>query len=314
MALTPEVIKANESLAALSDDQVAAIATLSVNDENTVINTKVGEIHGRYEQDVKEIAGVDKNQGEKAYDYMKRVLGDFKSKVGGSAELQTKITGYETEITNLKKQISEGKGDEVIRQQLRDAQAELSTLKTQYDTDKQTWTKEKEGFSTQITQIQVDTQFEKATSGLKFKAGYPENVQKTLLKSTKDSILGQYKPDWVEVDGQKVMVFRDAKGEILRNRNNALNPYTAQELINEQLKEVLDAGQKKPGTGTGDPGKGDVDKIDIVDIAGAKTQVQADEIIVKYLMQIGETRGSSSFAEKQKKIREENGVSKLPIR
>ena len=314
MALTPEVLKANESLATLSDDQVAAIATLSVNDENTVINTKIGELHGRYDEDIKTVSGIEKQQGEKSYDYVKRVLGDFKTKVGGAAEFQTKITGYETEISGLKKQIAEGKGDEVIRQQLKDAQGKMDQLQTQYDTDKQAWTKEKEGFSTQITQIQVDTQFEKAIRGLKFKAGYPETVQKTLLKSTKDSILSQYKADWVEADGQKTMVFRDSKGDIVRNKSNGLNPYTAQELINESLREVLDAGQKKPGTGTGDPGKGDVDTISTIDIAGAKTQVEADEIIVKYLMQTGETRGSASFAEKQTKLRDENGVSKLPIR
>ena len=314
MALTPEVIKANAELATLSDAQLTAIATLSVNDENQVINNKIGELHGRYDQDVKEVSGVDKNQGEKSYDYMKRVLGDFKSKIGGATELQTKITGYETEIANLKKQISEGKGDEVIRQQLKDAQTELATLKTQYDTDKTAWgTKEKE-FSQQISGIQIDTQFEKATAGLKFKAGYPESVQKTLLSSAKSAILGTYKPDWVETDGQKIMVFRDAKGEIARNKANSLNPYTAQELINEQLKEVLEPGKKTTGTGTEDPGKNPQDVIEVVDIAGAKTQVQADEIIVKYLMQQGETRGSASFAEKQKKLREDNGVNKLPIR
>ena len=314
MALTPDVIKANESLATLNDAQVAAIATLSVNDENTVINNKIGELHGKYDQDVKEVSGVEKNQGEKSYDYVKRVLGDFKSKVGSSSELTTKITGYETEISNLKKQISEGKGDEVIRQQLTDAQSQLSALKSQYDTDKQTWgTKEKE-FSQQITGIQVDTQFEKAVAGLKFKAGYPESVQKTLLSSAKSAILGAYKPDWVEADGQKIMVFRDAKGEIARNKANSLNPFSAQELIGEQLKDVIDLGQKKSGTGTENPGKNSVDAIELVDIAGAKSQVQADEIIVKYLMQLGETRGSASFAEKQKKLREDNGVNKLPLR
>lgn len=314
MALTPELIKANESLATLSDAQLAAIATLSVNDEQSVLNTKIGELHGRYDQDVKEVTGIEKNQGEKTYDYVKRVLGDFKSKVGGSTELQTKVTQYETEIQTLKTQIAEGKGNEAMKQQLKDAQTELATLKTQYDTDKQDWGNKEKEFSQQITSIQVDSQFEKAVSGLKFKAGYPESVQKTLIKSTKDAILSQYKPDWVEADGKKIMVFRDAKGEILRNKPNGLNPYTAQELISDQLKEVLDAGQKKAGAGTEDPGKGGADTIEIVDIAGAKTQVQADEVIVKYLMQNGETRGSASFAEKQRKLREDNGVNKLPLR
>jgi hypothetical protein len=57
MALTPEVIKANAELATLSDAQLTAIATLSVNDENQVINNKIGELHGRYDQDVKEVSG-----------------------------------------------------------------------------------------------------------------------------------------------------------------------------------------------------------------------------------------------------------------
>ena len=135
-----------------------------------------------------------------------------------------------------------------------------------------------------------------------------------MISSAKSAILGTYKPDWVEADGQKIMVFRDAKGEIARNKANSLNPYTAQELINEQLKEVLDPGKKTTGTGTGDPGKNPQGVIEVVDIAGAKTQVQADEIIVKYLMQQGETRGSASFAEKQRKLREDNGVNKLPLR
>lgn len=314
MALTPEVIRANADLATLSEAQLTAIATLSVNDENQVINTKIGELHGRYDEDVKTVTGMEKNQGEKSYDYVKRVLGDFKAKIGGATELQNKIAGYETEIANMKQQISEGKGDEVIRQQLKDAQTELATLKTQYDTDRQVWGNKEKEFSQQITGIQVDAQFEKAVAGLKFKAGYPESVLKTLLSSTKDAILKTYKPDWVETGGSRVMVFRDEKGEIIRNKANSLNPYTAQELISEQLKEVLDPGKKSTGTGTEDPGKGGTDTIEIVDIAGAKTQVQADEIIVKYLMQNGETRGSASFAEKQKKLREENGVAKLPIR
>ena len=314
MALNQEIIKANEALATLTDAQVTAIATLSANDEQAVLNTKIGELHGRYDKDVKEVAGIEKNQGEKSYDYVKRVLGEFKAKVGGSSELQTKVAQYESEITSLKAQIADGKGNEAMKQQLTDTQGKLTALQSQYETDKQTWGNKEKEFSNQITTIQVDAQFDKALAGLKFKAGYPENVQKTLLSSTKSSILGQYKPDWVEADGQKTMVFRDQKGEILRNKNNALNPYTAQELISEQLKEVLDFGQKKAGAGTTEPAKGGAESIEIIDIAGAKTQVQADELIVKHLMQLGEVRGSASFAEKQQKIRTENGVDKLPFR
>lgn len=310
MALTAEVIKANADLANLTDAQLAAITTLSANEENHVINTKIGELHGRYDEDVKSVTGIEKSSGEKTYDYVKRVLADLKTKSVGATELQS----YENEIATLKSQIANGKGDEAIRQQLRDAQAELATLKTQYEVDKQTWGSKEKDYTNKIAGIEIDSNFEKAVAGLKFRAGYPESVQRTLLSSAKSAILGAYKPDWVEADGQRIMVFRDKNGEILRNKSNSLNPYTADELISEQLKEVIDNGRIITGAGTQGQGNGQSGSAEVFNIAGAKTQVEADEIIVKYLMQIGETRGSGSFAEKQKKLRQENGVDKLPIR
>lgn len=313
MALTAEVIKANEALATLTEPQIAAISTLSANDEQTVINTKIGELHGQYDKDVKEVTGIDKAEGEKTYNYVKRVLGDFKAKVGSSTELQTKITGYETKIATMEKAIAEGKGNETMVQKLKDTESQLTALQAQYQTDKQTWDGKEKEFATKITGIQIDTEFDKVKAGLKFKPGYPESIQKTLLKSATDNVLSQFKPDWVEANGERTMVFRDSKGEIARNKNNALNPYTAAELLKEGLKEVLDLGVKKTGTGT-TPDKTVIDTVDLVDISAAKTQVQADAVIAKYLFQNGETRGTQSFAEKQKKIREENGVNKLPIR
>jgi len=310
MALTAEVIKANADLANLTDAQLAAITTLSANEENQVINTKIGELHGRYDEDVKSVTGIEKSSGEKTYDYVKRVLADLKTKSAGAPDLQS----YENEIATLKSQIANGKGDEAIRQQLKDAQAELSTLKAQYDVDKQNWGSKEKEFTNKITGIEIDSNFEKAVAGLKFRAGYPESVQRTLLSSAKSAILGAYKPDWVEADGQRIMVFRDKNGEILRNKSNSLNPYTADELISEHLKEVIDNGRIITGAGTQGQGNGQSGSAEVFNIAGAKTQVEADEIIVKYLMQIGETRGSGSFAEKQKKLRQENGVDKLPIR
>lgn len=313
MALTPDVLKANTVLSSLTEEQLAAISTLSVNDEATVINAKIGEHHGLIEKDVKEIAGVDKKQGEKSYEYLKRVLTTFKDSATGSKELQNKISDQEAKIADLESKIASGKGNEAILQKLKDAESKLGALQNQYESEKTNWEKEKSSFSQKITSIQVDTEFSKAVANLKFKAGYPESVQQTLLKAAKDGILSKYKPDWVETDGQKVMVFRDEKGEILRNKSNGLNPFTANELLNDQLKDVLDSGQKKTGAGTSETDS-KTQSITVADISAAKTQVEADALIVKHLLQLGETRGSASFAEKQKKIREENSVAKLPLR
>ena len=315
MALTPEVIKANEALSSLSDDQVEAISTLSANDETSTINTKIGEHHGLIEKDIREISGEDKKQGEKSYDYLKRVLGDYKEKSKGSESLSAKITEKENKIAELEQKIVDGKGNEAIAQKLKDAQDQLQVLSAQYETDKNAWEKEKGDFTERITGIQVKAAFGKATAGLKFKAGYPDAIKQTLLNSAESSLLSTYTPDWVDAgDGNRTMVFRDKNGEIARNKANGLNPYTAEELITEQLKEVLDFGQNRKGAGTKKPNGAGTDTIDTVDFANAKTQVEADELIVRYLLQQGETRGSSSFADRQKQIRNDNGVSKLPVR
>ena len=314
MALTPEVIKANEVLTGLSEDQITAIATMSANDETTVINTKVGEIHGRYEEDIKAVAGVEKNQGEKSYDYMKRVIGDYKTKVEGSSGLQTQIDSYKSEIQTLKGQIAANSGDETLKTQLKDTQSKLELLQTQYNTDKEQWGTSKKEFESQITKIQVDTEFSKALSGIKFKTGYSDTIQKTLISSAKDGILGKYQPDWVEANGEKVMVFRDSKGEIVRNKANSLEPYTAEELVKESLKDALDLGTTKTGTGTSDKRGQNVIEVELADISSAKTQVEADDLIVKHLMQLGVTRGTAEFAEKQTKIRNDLQVGKLPLK
>lgn len=313
MALTPDVIKANQTLATLTDEQLTTIATLSANDEATVINAKIGEHHGLIEKDVEEASGVKKNNGEKSYDYVKRVITDFKTKTTTPADLQNKISTQEAKIADLEKKIAEGKGNEAVAQKLKDAEDKLSALQNQYETDKTNWSTEKTNFDAKLSGFKVASAFKEAISAIKFKAGYPDSVQKTLIKSAQDSILGQYKADFVEAGDDTILVFRDQKGEILRNKSNGLNPYTAAELVAEQLKDVLDAGQKKTGTGSEPPSSGK-EVISNVDIAVAKTQIEADELIVKHLLQKGLVRGSAAFAEEQKKIREENKIAALPIR
>lgn len=74
MALTVEVLKANSVLAGLSDEQLAAITTLSANDENSVIAQKTGKIYGDLDADILSVTGIAKNGTEKTYDYAKGYL------------------------------------------------------------------------------------------------------------------------------------------------------------------------------------------------------------------------------------------------
>lgn len=312
MALLSAVIKANAALASLTDEQVAAIEELSRNDENTVIGTRIGELHGQYDQDVLGVTGIAKNQGEKSYDYVKRVLGEYKAKLAGVASQDATIANLQKEIEGYKATIARnGNSDPVVQQQLKDAQKQLADTQALLDSTKKDWEGKYNTLNTQYQNSLIDAEFGRALQGMKFKSIYPESVQRTLIDSAKRTVLTANKADWVDSNGQRVLVFRGTDGNILTNPENKLNPYTPGELLMKELKDVLDTGRKQDGLGTEPPGGGAGGSG--VDLSGATTQVLADEAIGKYLMSQGYTRGSRDFSEKAMELRKENGVEKLPI-
>lgn len=312
MALTAEVLRANAGLAALSDEQLSIIAEMSRNDENTVIGTRIGELHGQYDNDVLSVTGIAKNQGEKSYDYVKRVLGEYKQKAAGTEALNTQITELKTQIEGYKKTIEAGKGNEAIAQQLRDAQKQLADTQAIFEAKNKEWQGKYDTLNTQYQQSLIDAEFGKALQGMKFKSIYPESVQKTLIESAKRTVLASAKPDWVEENGERKLVFRDAAGNIMTNQENRLNPFTPGELLQRELKDVLDTGRRQTGTGTQGQQGGQGGNTS-VDLTGVTNQVDADNVISKHLMALGYTRGSKEFSDEALKIRKENGVDKLPI-
>lgn len=302
MALTLDILKANTVLASLTEEQLNSIVTLSSNDESTVLGTKIGELHGSYDKDVKDVTGIEKKQGEKSYDYVKRVLGDYKGK----------LTTLEATKVDLEKKISDGATDPALKQKLADTEKSLSDMKALYDSDKTKFDTEKQAYEAKIKEVHVEHAFGTALSGVKFKAAIPESVHGTLVNNAKAEILSKYKADFVEANGSKVLVFRDDKGNIVANPQNKLEPFTAKELmLASSLKDVLDFGIEQPGAGTGKSAAG---QSSIVDISSAKSQVEADELISTQLLAQGLTRGSAEFAAKQLEVRKENSVDKLPLR
>jgi len=312
MALTPDTIKAQAVLATLTEDQVSAISTLSVNDEKAVIGTRIGELHGGYDTDIFNASGIPKNQGEKSYEYAKRVIGEFKGKATKSDELSGQISTLGEKIKEYETQIKEGKGSEIITKKLQDAEQKVSALQTQFETEKQNWDKEKTEFSTQIQTVKLNTEFEKATAGLKFKAGFTEPVQEMLIRTARETVLSKYKTDWVDNGkGGLKLVFRDSNNTIMLNQENKLEPFTVTELISVELKDTLDFGKVQPGTGTGPDGKPIIKTS--IDLSDAKSQVQADDLIASYLLKMGKIRGTEEFVKEQTRIRKEFKVEALPF-
>lgn len=313
--ITIEMLNQSESLKGLTDAQKLAITTLSSNDEATVIGTKIGALHGQYDADILSISGISKADGEKTYDYLKRVLGDYKTKLDGTKTLSAQLEAQKKKVTELETKLAAGGSDEVVKQQLKDARHQVTQLQTQLTAKTEELDNAKKDYEKKEKDLQVGFAFTNATAGIKFKADVSEPVRKILLAAAKDEILAKGTPDFVDDgNGGKKLVLRDAAGNTLNNPKNNLNPYTIEELVMEtSLKDVIDTGKQQPGGGT-KPNPSSDHRTFNLDLSTAKTQQEADIQIEKYLLSTGLTRDNVEFGNKALEIRNENNVSNLPIR
>ena len=316
MALTPELLNANAATAALTDEQKNAIVEMSKNDETSVIGQKTGEIYGGLDADILAASGIPKNGTEKTYDYAKRVIGEIKGQAGNAAELQTKLSEAEKEKTRLEGIIAKGGADAETKRQLEQSKADLANVTDQYTKLKTEYDNAKTEHEKALFGLKIDGEFAKATAGIKFKADLPASVTSVLMQQAIEKVK-KMNPAYIDDgNGGKVLAFME-NGTPKRNPENNLRPFTATELITAELKTmgVLDEGRKLTGTGikeqpfvsTGD-GK--------VDISGARTQSEAQEIIARQLMAQGKVNGSKEFEDAMAQAWKENrdALKVLPIK
>ena len=313
MALTMELIRGNERLSALTDEQIAVITEMSRNDEVSVIGNRVGEIYGGLDADILAASGIAKNGTEKTYDYAKRVIGEIKGKAGKLDEMTRQVQELTTEKARLEKVIADGGGDAETKRQLTQAQTDLASvtksftdLRAQYDAQKEEHTKE-------LFNMRLDGEFARATSGLKFKSDIPQSVTDVIMSQAVSKVKGMF-PEYID-DGKggKVLAFKDGEnGAIMRNPERNLNPFTATELVERELKTmgVLETGRNQGGAGT----KPEGGNAGGVSISGARTQDEAYEAIASSLMAQGMTIGSKEFDTAMSKAWTENNVKSLPVR
>ena len=313
MALTTELLKANAATAGLSDEQINAVVEMSVNDEATVIGQKTGEIYGGLDADILAASGIAKNGTEKTYDYAKRVIGEVKSKADGA---QSQIAELSREKTRLEKALAEGGSDAETRKALNKANADLANVTKEYADLKTKYDKAEVEHQKAIFDMKIDGEFSKASAGIKFKADLPASVTSVLLSQAIAKVKGM-NPEYIDDgNGGKVLAFNE-NGTTMRNPENNLRPYTASELISKELKTmgVLEEGRKQTGAGSGEI-LGGGSGAGGVDISGARTQDEAQEIIAKELMRQGKVNGSKEFAEAMAEAWKANKeiIKALPLR
>ena len=308
--ITADILKANEQLAKLTDEQIASIVTLSTNDVNAEIGKKIGELYRQLDTTIDTSTGIARNGDEKTYNYLERAIKELKGGMPNVDEMKGKIKTLTEEKTRLEALISEGSKDTETAKLLNQAKAELKSTKDLYIGLQTKLDEQAKTHKTELFGLRVENELTNALNGLKFKAEIPANVTKTFVNAAISKVKG-LNPDYVEdVNGGKRLVFRDANGVAISNPTN-LAPYTAAELLGNELKDII-AIKGAKGTGTQVDGGGS--NNDTVTIGNARTQQEAMTIISKSLCAQGLTAGSKEYQTKLDAAWAENKVKSLPVK
>lgn len=312
MALTREIITADQSLSGLTDEQINSIVTLSENDEDVVIGKKVGEIYRSMDNTIATSTGIQRDGDEKTYNYLERVAKLLKENSDKADTLNKQVDSLNKEKTRLEKIIADGASDPETKKALAQAKKDLESVRNQYNTLKTEFDSEKVKHASELFGVKMDNELKTASAGLKFKTSIPKSVIDVLMGQTFAKIKGM-NPEYIDNGkGEKILVYKDESGAIMRNPEKQLNFYTTEDLLKKEMKalDVLDDGVHQRGGGThgGSGGSGNL----VVDIAGAKTKTEANEIATKILLEKGLVNGSAEFAKEMSQIWRDNNIASLP--
>lgn len=310
--ITQEMLAQQEVLNGLTAEQIEAITTLSKNDEEAVIGNRFREVYNRLDETIATTTGIARNGDEKTYNYLERAAKAVKAQADKVEGLQTKVQELTNEKARLEKVIQDGTADEQTKKQLAQAQRDLASIKEQFNTLKGEKDSLIEQHTKELLNVRIDNELSQALAGIKLKGDLPEQALNTLIGQTMQKVKG-FNPEYVD-DGKggKQLVFKDAQGAILRNPEKGLNPMTAGELLERELKAMGVVDERRAAGGGTEPPKPSGAGDEPIVITGARTRVEANEMLTQQLLKRGLVNGSKQFTEAMKKAWEDNNVKALP--
>ena len=312
--ITQEMLAADAALNGLTEEQQQAILLMSRNDEEVVIGNRFREVYNQMDATIAQATGVKRDGDEKTYKYLERAASILAEKANNVDGLQQQIETLTKERDTLQKAVEKG-GDAELKRQLTQANADLTSVRQQYDKLKGDYDKLESGHAAELLSMQIDNALQGAKAGLKFKAEFPQAATDTLLAQALNTVKGM-SPEFIDDgNGGKRLVFKGQNGEIVRNPENHLEPYTAEELLKKELRTmgILDEGRQQQGGGTHKPQEHQQQGA-ALDVSAARTQAEADDIIHNQLNAKGLVRGSKEYQEAYTQAWKDNNINKLPVR
>ena len=254
------------------------------------IGDEIGKVHGGYDQDFKEVLGIEKPQGVKSYTFWKEQV--QKLKETANPEL---LSEKEQQIAELQKAVEQSAGSEHFKSLYEKLQSDSETRIAELN---QTI----EEFESKFRNNKIESLINKAMNGFEFNSELPEDVRTSFV----DGIVSKL------IQGAKVM--EDGTVTFYENNEPILNPKTlakmdAGDILKNKLASVLMKKENSAGGGV-DPKKVDPNNPNRMNtpatITTAKTQTQLFDAISKELASKGMRKGSKEYTNEFDKLFAEN--------
>ena len=304
MALTLDLLNAQEGLSGLTDDQKNALVGLSERDEEASFNKRFGETLGQMDTVIASEGAIQRNEGEKTSEYMARVIRTLKTSADEGAGYKTANESLTAEIESLKQKIASGAGNEEIKKELDKLRGELASAKKVNGELQESLTKKEADYKGKLEGYRMESEIGAAMTGIALKKELPEATKQALMTLAKQNVMAA-KHVFDETAG--VFIFQDADGNPMKDKS--LNNLTVADMLRVQLETmgVLDTGRQQGGAGGngGNGGNGGGGGA-AVNLSLARTKVEADEMIEKQLMSQGHAKSDADWYERFSEARKAN--------
>lgn len=261
------------------------------------IGDEIGKVHGGYDQDFKEVLGVEKPQGVKSYTFWKEQISKLKE--NANPEL---LSEKDQQIVELKKAVEQSSGSEHFKSLYEKLQSDSETRIAELN-------EQLNQFENKFRTNKIESLINKSMNGFEFNSELPEDLRTSFVEGIVSKL----------IEGAKVM--EDGTVTFYENNEPILNPKTlakmeAGDILKTKLSSVLMKKENSAGGGV-DPKTVDPNNPNRFNtpatITTAKTQTQLFEAISKELSSKGMRKGSKEYTGEFDKLFAENSEG-LPLR
>lgn len=224
-----------------------------------------------FDTELAQESGIAKEPNEKTHIYAKRIVGALK---GATTPLQQKITDLETAI-------AAGNGNATMQAQL-----------DQYKQKETEWQTKQQDYDTKLFQADVRSDVRLGRVGLKFTEGLPKSLVDLAIGEAEKKIVAMATP---QTAGDQTTIVYMEGGKVKLGKDN--QPATAADLLEEQLKDILDTGIQ--GAGGGGQGGQKPPKVDatgnVVVPDALPDTVKNQGQLIDYLVGLGVKKDTDAF-------------------